>query len=211
MADDDVDIDPWDRQPGETPKRYAQFLVYLELGEARTLAAVAQQLTRNASYVRQVSAEWHWVARAGAWDQLQYQERAARIRAERREADDRHVRLARALQTKVVAALQAIDPNKVSAGELTRMLEVAVKVERLGLGAATDAVQHTGPDAGPIQLQDLTREERDARLAALTAELVRRRAAQEAGQVTVGDNHDWDADEDDAAADPGPEPEAPLD
>lgn len=174
---DDDDIDPWERQPGESTKRYTQFLMYRDMGPARTLARVAQELALNPRYVRAISAEWLWVARAGAHDQVTYQERAARIRAERMEMDDRHARIARAVQGKIIASLQAVDPGKLSPNELARLLEVAVKVERMALGASSENVAVSGPEGGPVELADLSKEERDARLAALAAEAARRAGA----------------------------------
>ena len=63
------DVDPWERQEHqETPYRFGQFSVYLDLGRTRTLRKVAETLTRSHGYVRQVSASYRWVERAEAWD-----------------------------------------------------------------------------------------------------------------------------------------------
>ncbi len=69
-------LQPWDRQPGEPTKWYGRFLVYLELGPARTLteafALVNKQEDKPAHCPNGrwtlAQRQWQWRARAQAWD-----------------------------------------------------------------------------------------------------------------------------------------------
>lgn len=62
--------------PAETPRAYAAFLIYRDLGSERSLSKAVAAMKRNEGYVRQMQ-EWssanQWVARCVAWDKHQQQ------------------------------------------------------------------------------------------------------------------------------------------
>jgi hypothetical protein len=68
--------DPWDIQPGEPPRWYTRFLIYLELGPARTITAAYQRVHRRgktpskgpSGWWTAVARRWQWSARALAYD-----------------------------------------------------------------------------------------------------------------------------------------------
>src|SRR6266566_2108084 len=57
--------EPWERQPGETPRSFEAFRAYLDLGPKRSLAAVRRT---GAGRTEAWSARHGWVRRAAAWD-----------------------------------------------------------------------------------------------------------------------------------------------
>ena len=58
----------WERYDHESGKAYAAFEVYLALGTARSLDAVAQKLAKSLPLLKRWSAQWQWVERARAYD-----------------------------------------------------------------------------------------------------------------------------------------------
>jgi hypothetical protein len=64
------DIDPWERQPGETSKAYAAFCVYRDLGQARSLRTTAEALSRSEALLKGWSSKWNWPERSRAWDSI---------------------------------------------------------------------------------------------------------------------------------------------
>jgi hypothetical protein len=76
---------PWDKQPGEPEKAWAAFLVYRELGTARTLAdtqkIVNPTSTGNSGNIGRTATRWQWRRRAAAWDAFLLSERAEAKRA----------------------------------------------------------------------------------------------------------------------------------
>ena len=58
----------WERQPKEGQKAYEAFLVYLHMGEDRTLRKAAEKLSKGESLLRHWSSEWNWKERIRAWD-----------------------------------------------------------------------------------------------------------------------------------------------
>lgn len=68
---------PWDQQPGEPPEAYARFLVYRNLGPARTIEAAYKANAEGRKSGKPVSRSGHWeedsrthnwVERSTRWD-----------------------------------------------------------------------------------------------------------------------------------------------
>lgn len=58
----------WERQPNEGAKPFQAFALYRDMGNARTLAAVAKQLTKSEQLIRRWSMRDHWQERVTAYD-----------------------------------------------------------------------------------------------------------------------------------------------
>jgi len=59
----------WERLRGEPKRAYSLFDQYLTLGPARSLPKLARSTSRAVSYLKKLSARWHWQQRAAAWQQ----------------------------------------------------------------------------------------------------------------------------------------------
>lgn len=97
-----AELDPWDRQPGETSKAYEAFSIYRDMGANRTVRSVAEHLSKSGTLIAGWSGKHDWVARAAAFDSIPgkamaeaYADMAARIA-------EQHDRLA----TKLAARLE---------------------------------------------------------------------------------------------------------
>lgn len=153
------DINPWERQPTESKPAYAAFVAFRD--------SDARKVGDHGSSAYKWSAEWHWGYRAYQWDLYQAQEEAAAMVRYRRRMNERQRSTARLAQSKIIAWLNALDPSKLTAGEASRWLEVAVKIERLAGGGETErlAVAAQGP------IEDLSAEETQEALTKLVAEI----------------------------------------
>ncbi len=149
------DIQPWERQPGETRRAFAAFCHYRDMGVKRSTRRVADELTISDTLARRWSARWAWVARSGAWDEEQdRQARAAQLDAIK-EMNARQAKIGHAAQAVIQHRLnewmKAIQENKgvsLSALEMARLLEAAVKVERLARGEPTDVQKQAAGEGG---------------------------------------------------------------
>jgi len=150
----------WDRQSGESSKAYAHFCLYRDMGVSRSLRQMAN-VPGCTAVVRQLnrwSSRWKWVERCQEYeDHLEYQDRLQQEK-ERREMRKRHAKMAILAQNIAVEGLKNL-LTKVQGGEqgvapadLTRLLEVGVKVERLSRGEPTDSHEVSGPSGGPVKL-----------------------------------------------------------
>ncbi len=160
----------WERQPGEHRVAYANFVAYRDMGPARSLSKTSDLIGKSRGTLQEQSAHYRWVARAEAWDRHQENERRHEQRRAVREAAERHAAVAGAMLGKVVGRLQNLDTTALSPRDLAYWVEVATKVQRQALGEP-ERLEITGKDGGPIEVAQLSDEERRERLAALRREI----------------------------------------
>jgi hypothetical protein len=132
--------EPWTRQPGETAKAHAAFLVYRNLGAGRRSLnrAYNRHRTGNESAGLATPGTWthwsvrhDWARRCAAWDaHVAREEDTAAIRYRRR-VQERHEAQIAAIVDKVIAALEKMDFSKLRPGEYVRAVERVILLSRL--------------------------------------------------------------------------------
>ena len=158
----------WDRQPRETSRSYELFCVYRDLGSGRSLTKARQSASGVPSIPRLkvLSVRWNWVDRARKYDDyLEHQDRLQQEK-ERREMRKRHANIALLGQNIAVKAMEVL-LTKVQSGEqgvapadVTRLVDISVKVERLARGEPTDSHELSGPSGGPIEFANMSDDQR---------------------------------------------------
>lgn len=167
---------PWERLHGESAPAFEAFAKYRDMGADRSLAKVAQELGKSTTLVERWSARDSWVVRVEAWDVEQDRVWRATQIASRRETGRRQLRIANAIQGRLVDALARLDIDTLTARDIAHWLDVSVKVQRQALGQADQRTEVTGANGGPIELASLSHEEARARLQEISAEISRRLA-----------------------------------
>lgn len=137
------DLDPWERQPGESLTRYGQFTAYLELGRLRSYAAAARVLDRNPSHIRATAAACHWKDRAAAKDaaddhMVRVQTLTDRVTAAR---DDAKILLA--LRAKLALYIRNLDITTLEIADFLRLVDIVLRHGRMLFGDAA-AILATG-------------------------------------------------------------------
>ncbi|MFF0134223.1 hypothetical protein ACFYTG_52935 [Streptomyces mirabilis] len=211
----DPTLDPWERQPRETAKRHARFLVFRDMGLTRTLAKASDELALSYSHVRALAAEYRWQDRAAAWDAHQQRQYTAEMEEERRRAAREDVRVLRIMTGMIGQALPHVQQlaTEMTLAEFTRFVDTTMKWRRTLYGDPTETIAVTGPGGDPltVQVQEfaaLPLEQRRVRLAELAATVARRaRAMDSADDEDEGEEtyeladgeEDEDAEEDEPA------------
>ncbi|MFZ3595060.1 hypothetical protein [Streptomyces sp. BH104] len=197
----DPALDPWERQPGETPKRHQRFIVFRDLGLTRTLAKASEELALSYSHVRAVAAEFRWQDRASAWDRHTQQQYTAEMEEERRRAARDDLRILRVMTGMIGQALPHVQDRvtSMSVYEFARFVDTTMRLRRNLLGDPTDTIAVTGPGGDPLAVQidefrQLPPDQRRTRLAELAASVAQRARALDGGD-----------DEDEAGEHGGPE------
>ncbi len=192
MAKDQQERELWEQQEGESSTAFTHFVVYRDMRypkvtktaadkttttdvvmdgtvpyEKRSLRKVAAALGMNFRTIARQSETWEWVKRCEAYDA--YVDRSIREANEAaiRKMNQEHALLAQQMIRKATRRLLKMPEDQISAAELVRMVDVAVKVERLSRGESTEnqAVTHNGEvevkkDAA-MDLSGLSNEELD--------------------------------------------------
>ena len=149
---------PWERQPDETQKQYEAFCVYRDMGTNRTLEKVGQHLGKSTALMERWSSKNQWVNRVTAWDDER--ERIEREAAQKQQLEDikkmrkRHAAIATQMLIKASTALQQLPPDEVKAADISRMVDVASKLERISRGDVGDVVEERdgGKAMDPVQI-----------------------------------------------------------
>lgn len=130
-------LDPWEQQPGENPRDFGLFRMYLDFGRIRTVAQIAGMTPFSFGTVARVARLKRWVERAGRWDAEQDRIMAIRLAEQREEMAKNHAKAAQALMKKALARLETLNPNDISPHALVLMLDTAARIERAALGLET--------------------------------------------------------------------------
>ena len=144
---------PWDRREGESSKNYEAFCAYRDMGIDRSIQKVAEKLKKSTALMGRWSAKYGWIKRAEAWDEEQ--ERIEREAARKdqlkaiKEMRKRHADLATGMLIKAARALQRIPEDEITAGSLSKMVEIASKLERISRGDVGEVVEERQGEAGP--------------------------------------------------------------
>lgn len=144
---------PWEQQEGEGAKPYADFCVYRDLGTDRTLVAVEKKVKKSTAYIQKLSCTHNWVKRAQAWDTEQ--DRIARELQTKEivKMRKRHADIATAMLLKAARALKSIPDEEIKAQDISRMVDVASKLERLSRGDTSEVIEQRdgGEAVSPVQ------------------------------------------------------------
>lgn len=127
---------PWERQENESEKAFSAFKAYLEM-EDRNICQLAKRLAKSRQLVDKWKQKYNWQERCIAYDKsLQDVEYATAIE-ERKKMAKRHIAIAMNMQAKAVEALKQTDVSKLNVNEIVKLIDSAVKIERLSRGEAT--------------------------------------------------------------------------
>lgn len=74
----------FDRLPGETPKAFAAFRVFLNMGPDRSTRKVGRKIGKNRTLIGEWSSRWQWQERAAAYDAAQVVKEQAAIDEQQR-------------------------------------------------------------------------------------------------------------------------------
>ena len=121
----------WERQAGESEKAYEAFTIYRDMGEKRTLIAVAEKLHKSSSLIRRWKERWNWIERVRLYDNEIEKEVKATVVKERKSMIERHIKIAMQLQKKALEALRSLPVKKMSAKDIKDYIKIATDLERV--------------------------------------------------------------------------------
>jgi hypothetical protein len=158
----------FEQLPKESAKAFAAFSLYLNLGAERSLAAVAQKLSKSEQLLKRWSAKFDWPARVAAHAaHLAVVERGAieaTARGKAAEWEKRETQLREtewSMHERAIAAAKRgldayMDKDKVYANlaDIARMLEIASKLGRLATGLdKSNGEQRDGGDLPTLRVE----------------------------------------------------------
>ncbi len=127
----EAELQPWQQQPDESAIAYRAFVLYRDMGEERTIVAVAKELGRNPSQMYRRSRRFRWSERIYAWDLAQSEEDETAATLRRRKLRQRNERDAEWFRGGALAALKEILRKDPATGEWTASRELTPREIRI--------------------------------------------------------------------------------
>ncbi len=204
--------EPWDKQEGETPKSYAAFCEYRNMGPSRSFSKLAeiylekeyikttsklhQNQAKLSSRIRQLanwSSRYNWVARVESWDLEQ--DRIARAEQEQTVKDmkQRLADQAMLIQTKGLQKMIDLDPIELSRREALDYFVKGAEIEAKYREVPDLKIEHTGQiTTTDLGLERIIAEDPETR--EMIDELLTRLATQQSGGVRIpGERREMDS------------------
>ena len=152
---------PWDRQPGETPRAFAAFCIYRDLPavDRSIVAAVAQHRQNGGKASLRNWETWsslyNWSDRSLAGDSDHASRRRIRRGEALERAQDDIANMSRAALAKLLPLLQptdagGLDPYQIPLSQIPSWLRTLADLQLKSLGYE-DRVALTGKDGGPVK------------------------------------------------------------
>lgn len=145
------DAKPWERQDGESAKAYQAFCKYLDMGEKRSIRAVAQQLGKSATLMARWSSTWHWPDRVAEYEEDLRRQAYKKAQNDAEKMAKRHINIALKMQEKALAALNATKPEYIQVRDMITLLREATKLER---DSRVDVETRTAPLRSEQEVED---------------------------------------------------------
>lgn len=145
------DAKPWERQDGESAKAYQAFCKYLDMGEKRSIRAVAQQLGKSATLMARWSSTWHWPDRVAEYEADPRRQAYKKAQNDAEKMAKRHINIALKMQEKALAALNATKPEYIQVRDMITLLREATKLER---DSRVDVETRTAPLRSEQEVED---------------------------------------------------------
>lgn len=143
-----TDLQPWERQPGETAKQFQAFRLYMDMpAHQRGVRKVQQKLgLKSNRHLFKWSAKHKWVQRAVLWDDEQARIRVLAANEKARAMADRHYNVADHMLAIAAVQLEQLSSKArqtqaageewdyLKPGEVARWLKAVVDVQRVSVG-----------------------------------------------------------------------------
>lgn len=149
--------DPWDQQPGETPKLHARFVTYRdEIDHPRKYRMVAERYGVSLQTIEKQAVAHRWQDRAAAFDENESRIRRERIRMKAAKLSDRQMDIALGMVQAVGQSVHYVLQNRLmlEAADAAKWLDIATKVAKIAEGQPERTLAVTGKDGGPIEIEE---------------------------------------------------------
>lgn len=151
---------PWDRQLGESSGHHRIFLLYLNMGRTRNYKKVANNSQYKYATVLKVAHEKDWENRAKEFDENKDREFAIILEEEVLQSRIRQQRIGSSMQGLGERALELLeqDPESLSAGDVTKLIDIGVKIERLALGTPSEIMESKSEINVEMKVEEIPKE-----------------------------------------------------
>ena len=109
-------------------------------------------MEKSRSLIDRWKDRYNWSERALLYDNEIEKRALAKAVRERKSMSERHIKIAMQMQKKALEALQLLPVEDMSSKDITNMMDIAAKLERLSRGEATEKTESVTEIAGELKV-----------------------------------------------------------
>lgn len=155
---------PWEKQLDEPEESFVEFRYYRDMPQPRRVQGVLHGSTEQKW---NWASQWHWVSRARQYDDhlsdLAVEERETAVREQAKAIGEDHLRLLQGMREFALRetakwleqARASGGTSLIKIGDLVRVVDCAVKLDRLTLGETTENVGTGHQDLSGLSVDEL--------------------------------------------------------
>ncbi len=144
--------EPWKRQKGESLEAFEAFQMYRDSEKKISAASVADKLGKSVALAERWCSKNRWVERREAFmdwqDDLTIKELTKGIAKMRKS----HTAIATQMLVKALKGLEKLPAEELDANDITRLVDVAAKLERLSRGESTERTENKTEVSGEVSM-----------------------------------------------------------
>lgn len=129
---EELGLELWERQPGETDNEYTAWTHYRNAYPARkpTLRDVAEVMGMSLGTVQKMSTRWNFASRIQAWIKHVDEHVMSERRQEILDMNKQHMDMAAVLNSKIATAINNLEPEMMTAKDINALMKTATELER---------------------------------------------------------------------------------
>jgi hypothetical protein len=144
----------WERQDTESAQAFEAFKTYRDMGADRSLVKVAQKLGKSVPLMERWSKDKEWVVRVTDWERDQDRQIRDILTKGKAAMLKNHTDIATAMLVKSVKALQKLPIEDMTPRDISTMVDIAAKLERISRGEVTDKTESKIEFAGELKVMN---------------------------------------------------------
>jgi hypothetical protein len=135
----------WERLDGESRQAFEAFSRYRDLGQERSTARVAQELSKSKTLMDRWSGAWNWVNRCWEFDAQEDERTREQLSRDRLAMRKRQIAVGQSLQSIAAYGIRELQtkialgqPLNLTPAEIVSMMECGAELERRAMGEEKD-------------------------------------------------------------------------
>ena len=143
---------PWDKQPDESAEQFNAFVMYRDADPKISTEKVAAHYQKSTEWAAKLCTARRWVERREKWTEYQGKLTTEELVSGIPKMRKTHTDIATSMLVKALKALQKLPIEEMSPRDISTMVDVAAKLERISRGEVTERRESKTEIAGELKV-----------------------------------------------------------
>ena len=154
-------LELYERQPEESDNEWLAWMTYREYypGKLPTMSELAQKLHMTVATLLKYSQKWNWKVRMIHWARATDADNMSQRRDAIREMNRQQLEITQTMMSKLVEAMDYLDPATMKPAEITNMMKFATGLQKEINSYVDEKIDQPALDANTVKQAQLTKKE----------------------------------------------------